>query len=89
MPGAMDLVLLRQLVGGVIATLKDYYTHEKLGEACERLGLPGPPGLILRTSSGPTGASCSGSMLIVLKLFWPRLAAVVLLVRSCFGPALL
>ncbi len=39
----MDLVLLRQLVGGVIATLKDYYTHEKLGEACERLGLPGPP----------------------------------------------
>jgi AbiJ N-terminal domain 3 len=40
----MDLVLLRQLVGGVIATLKDYYTHEKLGEACERLGLPGPPG---------------------------------------------
>lgn len=40
----MDLVLLRQLVGGVIATLRDYYTHEKLGEACERLGLPEPPG---------------------------------------------
>lgn len=44
MSGAMDLVQLRQLVGGVIATLKGYYTHEKLGEACERLGLPEPPG---------------------------------------------
>jgi hypothetical protein len=44
MSGAIDLVLLGQLVGGVIATLGDYYTHEKLGEACERLGLPEPPG---------------------------------------------
>ena len=44
MSGGMDLALLRQLVGGVIATLPDHYTHRKLGEACERLGLPEPPG---------------------------------------------
>jgi very-short-patch-repair endonuclease len=44
MSGAIDLVRLRQLVGGVVATLGDYYTHEKLSEACERLGLPEPPG---------------------------------------------
>jgi hypothetical protein len=44
MSDVMDLVLLRQLVGGVIATLGDHYTHEKLGEACRRPGLPEPPG---------------------------------------------
>ena len=44
MSDVMDLVLLRQLVGGVITTLGDHYTHEKLGEACRRLGLPEPPG---------------------------------------------
>ena len=37
-------MLLRQLVGGVITTLGNHYTHEKLGEACRRLGLPEPPG---------------------------------------------
>jgi hypothetical protein len=40
----MDLALLRQLVAGVVATLGDYHTHDRLGEACERLGLPEPPG---------------------------------------------
>jgi hypothetical protein len=44
MSDVMDLMLLRQLVGGVITTLGDHYTHEKLGEACRRLGLPEPPG---------------------------------------------
>ena len=43
MSGGMDLALLRQLVGGVVATLPDHYTHRGLGEACERLGLPEPP----------------------------------------------
>jgi hypothetical protein len=40
----MNLVLVRQLVGGVIATMGDHYTYEKLGEACGRRGLPEPPG---------------------------------------------
>jgi hypothetical protein len=40
----MDLALLRRLVGGVVATLPDHYTHRELGETCERLGLPEPPG---------------------------------------------
>ena len=44
MSDVMDLVLLRRLVGGVIATLGDHYTHEKLSGACKRLGLPEPPG---------------------------------------------
>ncbi len=44
MSGGMDLALLRQLVGGIVATLPDHCTHRELGEACERLGLPGPPG---------------------------------------------
>src|SRR5262245_58629219 len=44
MPDGMDLALLRRLVGGVVATLPDHYTHRDLGEACERLGLPEPPG---------------------------------------------
>jgi len=35
----MDLALLRRLVGGIVATLPDHYTHRGLGEACERLGL--------------------------------------------------
>jgi len=43
MPDGMDLALLRRLVGGVVATLPDHYTHRELGEACERLGLPEPP----------------------------------------------
>ena len=42
--GDRDLALLRRLVGGVVATLGDHYTHGGLGEACERLGLPEPPG---------------------------------------------
>ena len=42
----MDLALLRQLVAGVVATLGDYHTHDRLGEACERLGLPEPPGRV-------------------------------------------
>lgn len=44
MSGNVDLALLRQLVGVVVATLPDHYTHRGLGEACERPGLPGPPG---------------------------------------------
>ena len=36
MSSGMDLALLRQLVGGVVATLPDHYTHRGLGEACER-----------------------------------------------------
>jgi very-short-patch-repair endonuclease len=44
MPDGMDLALLRRLVGGVVATLPGHYTHRELGEACERLGLPEPPG---------------------------------------------
>jgi hypothetical protein len=40
MSDVMDLVLLRRLVGCVIATLGDHYTYEKLGGACRRLGLP-------------------------------------------------
>lgn len=39
----MDLVTLRQLVGSVVAGLMGY-THRDLAEACERLGLPEPPG---------------------------------------------
>src|SRR6266571_2409754 len=38
-----DLVMLRQLVGNVVAGLT-MHTHRELGEACERLGLPEPPG---------------------------------------------
>jgi len=44
MSDVMALVLLRRLVGGVIATLGDHYPHEKLSGACRRLGLPEPPG---------------------------------------------
>jgi very-short-patch-repair endonuclease len=40
----MDLALLRRLVGGVVATLPDHYTHRELCAACQRLGLPEPPG---------------------------------------------
>jgi very-short-patch-repair endonuclease len=38
----MDLALLRQLVGGVVAGLTAY-THKELGGACVALGLPEPP----------------------------------------------
>lgn len=44
MSDGMDLVLLRRLVGGVVAMLPDHYTHRELAEACTRLGLPEPPG---------------------------------------------
>jgi hypothetical protein len=39
----MDLALLRQLVGGVVAGLTAY-THKELDAACVALGLPEPPG---------------------------------------------
>ncbi len=39
----MDLALLRQLVGCVVASLA-MYTHKELGARCVALGLPEPPG---------------------------------------------
>ncbi len=42
-PSDMDLALLRELVGGVVAGLTAY-THKELGGACVALGLPEPPG---------------------------------------------
>ncbi len=39
----MDLMALRQAVGKAVEGLT-MYTHAELGEACERLGLPEPPG---------------------------------------------
>jgi very-short-patch-repair endonuclease len=44
MAGGMDVVVLRQLVGDVVARLAVHNTHPELGGACERLGLPRPPG---------------------------------------------
>jgi hypothetical protein len=44
MAGGMDFVVLRQLAGDVVARLAGHNTHRELGEACERLGLPEPPG---------------------------------------------
>ena len=43
MSADMDLALLRQLVGGVVASLATY-THKELGGKCVALGLPEPPG---------------------------------------------
>src|SRR6266851_2305642 len=43
MPDGIDLVLLRQLVGKAVAGLTAC-THKELGGACERVGLPEPPG---------------------------------------------
>jgi very-short-patch-repair endonuclease len=43
MASGVDLVTLRQLVGDAVAGLMGY-THRELAEACERLGLPEPPG---------------------------------------------
>ena len=42
MADGMDLVKLRQLVGGVVMGLTAH-THRELREACVRLGLPEPP----------------------------------------------
>jgi hypothetical protein len=61
MSDVMDLVLLRQRVGGVIATLRDHYTHEKLGGTCKRLRLPEP----LRGGRGyetPAGQASFGAL---------------------------
>jgi AbiJ N-terminal domain 3 len=44
MTGGTDLVALRQLVESVVIPGFTGYTHAMLGEACERLGLPEPPG---------------------------------------------
>jgi hypothetical protein len=38
----MDSVQLRQILGPLIEGLKDVETHDRLGELCERLGLPVP-----------------------------------------------
>jgi hypothetical protein len=43
MAGSMDLVVLRQLVGGVLDGLAGMWTHQEIGVQCERLGLPEPP----------------------------------------------
>lgn len=43
MAGGMDLVVLRELVGNVVTLISTMNTHQELGEACERLGLPEPP----------------------------------------------
>ena len=44
MSGDTNLALLRQLAGRVVAALPDQYTHRELAGACERLGMPEPPG---------------------------------------------
>ena len=44
MTGGTDLVALRQLIESVVVPGLTGYTHAMLGEACERLGLPEPPG---------------------------------------------
>jgi hypothetical protein len=43
MAGGMDLVTLRQLVGGVLDDFAGLWTHQDIGAECERLGLPEPP----------------------------------------------
>jgi hypothetical protein len=43
MADGMDLERLHQLVGGVVAGLKDMHTHTRLGQAFVDLGLPRPP----------------------------------------------
>ncbi|MDT0307301.1 hypothetical protein RM780_10035 [Streptomyces sp. DSM 44917] len=42
MTGGRDMVTLRQLVGGVVEGLVEEHTHDALGDACMRLGLPQP-----------------------------------------------
>lgn len=44
MSGGMDLALLREFVGSMVAVLPDHYSHRELAGACEQLGLPEPPG---------------------------------------------
>lgn len=43
MSGAMDLVELRKLVGGVLNHFAGLCRHEDIGIECERLGLPELP----------------------------------------------
>ena len=43
MAGAIDLVVLRQLVEGVLEGLAGIWKHAEIGVECERLGLPEPP----------------------------------------------
>src|SRR5450755_1861482 len=39
----MDLVALRELVGGVLSDFAGSWRHQDIGIECERLGLPEPP----------------------------------------------
>ena len=41
--GGMDLVALRELVGGVLNDFAGSWRHQDIGIECERLGLPEPP----------------------------------------------
>jgi hypothetical protein len=43
MSGGMDLVALRELVGGVLSDFAGLWRHQDIGIECERLGLPEPP----------------------------------------------
>lgn len=43
MSGGMDLVVLRELVGGVLNDFAGLWRHQDIGIECERLGLPEPP----------------------------------------------
>jgi AbiJ-like protein len=43
MSGDMDLVVLRELVGGVLNDFAGLWRHQDIGTECERLGLPEPP----------------------------------------------
>ena len=43
MSGGMDLVVLRELVGGVLNDFAGLWRHQDIGMECERLGLPEPP----------------------------------------------
>lgn len=46
MAGGMDLVVLRQLIGGVLDDFARMWRHQDIGPECERLGLPeSPPSL--------------------------------------------
>jgi hypothetical protein len=43
MSGGVDLVVLRELVGGVLNNFAGLWRHQDIGIECERLGLPEPP----------------------------------------------